>query len=179
MQLKFDSLEQPDLAQIKKWRNEQQSICRYWKQLTDDNQEDWYFTYSDKDAKEVIFAIREGITSDIVPKWGVLEYQLIGYCGLVYIDWLNRRAEYSILVDKARHDDYDEIFNKTTDFITEYGFNSLNLNKITTETFSHRTHQIELLEKYGFAWQGKLYEHQYKDGKYWDSHLHAIFRKGV
>jgi len=35
------------------------------------------------------------------------------------------------------------------------------------------------LEKYGFAWQGKLYEHQYKDGKYWDSVLHAIFRKGA
>jgi RimJ/RimL family protein N-acetyltransferase len=171
MQLKFDSLEQPDLAQIKKWRNEQQSICRYWKPLTDDNQEDWYFTYSDKDAKEVIFAIRYTLDdgSDV----------LIGYTGLVYIDWLNRRAEYSILVDLNNHSNYDEIFQKTTDFIVDYGFNSLNLNKITTETFSHRTHQIELLEKYGFERQGVLKDHIYKDGKYWDSHLHAIFRKGV
>ena len=171
MQLKFDSLEQPDLAQIKKWRNEQQSICRYWKQLTDDNQEDWYFTYSDKDSREVIFAIRTEWVSDML--------KLIGYCGLVYIDWLNRRAEYSILVDLNYHSNYDEIFQKTTDFIVDYGFNSLNLNKITTETFSHRTHQIELLEKYGFERQGVLKDHIYKDGKYWDSHLHAIFRKGV
>jgi RimJ/RimL family protein N-acetyltransferase len=171
MQLKFDSLEQPDLAQIKKWRNEQQSICRYWKQLTDDNQEDWYFTYSDKDSREVIFAIRYTLDdgSDV----------LIGYTGLVYIDWLNRRAEYSILVDLNYHSNYDEIFQKTTDFIVDYGFNSLNLQKITTETFSHRTHQIELLEKYGFERQGVLKDHIYKDGKYWDSILHAIFRKGV
>jgi RimJ/RimL family protein N-acetyltransferase len=139
--------------------------------LTDDNQEDWYFTYSDKDAKEVIFAIRYTLDdgSDV----------LIGYTGLVYIDWLNRRAEYSILVDLNNHSNYDEIFQKTTDFIVDYGFNSLNLNKITTETFSHRTHQIELLEKYGFERQGVLKDHIYKDGKYWDSHLHAIFRKGV
>ena len=171
MQLKFTSLEKDDLAQIKKWRNEQQSICRYWKPLTDDNQEDWYFTYSDKDAREVIFAIRYTLDdgSDV----------LIGYTGLVYIDWLNRRAEYSILVDLNYHSNYDEIFQKTTDFIVDYGFNSLNLNKITTETFSHRTHQIELLEKYGFERQGVLKDHIYKDGKYWDSHLHAIFRKGV
>ena len=171
MQLKFTSLEKDDLAQIKKWRNEQQSICRYWKPLTDDNQEDWYFTYSDKDSREVIFAIRTEWVSDML--------KLIGYCGLVYIDWLNRRAEYSILVDLNYHSNYDEIFKKTTDFIVDYGFNSLNLNKITTETFSHRTHQIELLEKYGFERQGVLKDHIYKDGKYWDSHLHAIFRKGV
>jgi RimJ/RimL family protein N-acetyltransferase len=139
--------------------------------LTDDNQEDWYFTYSDKDSREVIFAIRYTLDdgSDV----------LIGYCGLVYIDWLNRRAEYSILVDLNYHSNYDEIFQKTTDFIVDYGFNSLNLQKITTETFSHRTHQIELLEKYGFERQGVLKDHIYKDGKYWDSHLHAIFRKGV
>jgi RimJ/RimL family protein N-acetyltransferase len=178
MNLKFTSLEKDDLTQIKNWRNEQQNICRYWKPLTDDNQEDWYYTYSDKDAREVIFAIREIVTL----KHGTPSYSettkeyLIGYCGLVYIDWLNRRAEYSILVDKARHDNYDEIFKKTTDFIVGYGFSVLNLNKITTETFAFRKHQIELLDKYGFERQGILIEHTYKKGKYWDSHLHAIFK---
>jgi RimJ/RimL family protein N-acetyltransferase len=170
MQLKFTSLEQSDLTKIKLWRNEQMFIERQWKPLTDDNQEDWYFTYSDKDAREVIFAIRYTLDdgSDV----------LIGYTGLVYIDWLNRRAEYSILVDLNYHSNYDEIFKKTTDFIVDYGFNSLNLNKITTETFSHRIHQIELLDKYKFEREGLLTEHIYKDGKYWDSVLHAIFRKG-
>ena len=170
MQLKFTSLEQSDLTKIKLWRNEQMFIERQWKPLTDDNQEDWYFTYSDKDAKEVIFGIRYTLDDD--------SDVLIGYTGLVYIDWINRRAEYSILVAKDYHSNYDEIFQKTTDFITNYGFNSLNLHKITTETFSHRTHQIELFDKFGFEREGLLTDHAYKEGKYYDSILHAIFRKG-
>ena len=181
MNLKFTSLEKDDLTLIKQWRNEQQEILRQWKPLTDDNQEDWYYTYSDKDSREVVFAIRtwKFVPDDYVLENSRKETELIGYCGLVYIDWLNRRAEYSILVDLNYHSNYDEIFNKTTDFIVDYGFNSLNLNKITTETFSHRKHQIELLDKYRFEREGLLTEHIYKDGKYWDSILHAIFRKGA
>jgi RimJ/RimL family protein N-acetyltransferase len=167
MNLKFTSLEQPDLAKIKQWRNQQTFILRQWKPLSDYQQEEWWFRINEGD-KEVVFGIRNELDNgDVV---------LIGYCALVYIDWINRRAEYSIVIDKEYDIAYDEIFNKTTEFITNYGFNTMDLRKITTEAFSHRKHVIELLEKFGFEKEGILLDHIYKDGKYWDSHLHAIFR---
>jgi len=151
MQLKFTSLEQPDLAKIKQWRNQQTFILRQWKPLSDYQQEDWWFRINEGD-KEVV---------------------------LVYIDWINRRAEYSIIVDREYDIAFDEIFNKTTEFITNYGFNTMDLRKITTEAFSHRKHVIELLEKFGFRRQGVLEKHVIKDGVYYDSILHAIFREGT
>jgi RimJ/RimL family protein N-acetyltransferase len=159
------------LAKIKQWRNEQTFIERQWKPLTDFNQDKWWFRINEGD-KEVVFGIRNELENgDVV---------LIGYCALVYIDWLNRRAEYSILVDKEYNIAYDEIFNKTTEFMTDYGFNTMDLRKITTEVFSHRKHVIELLEKFDFKRQGVLEKHVLKEGVYYDSILHALFknRKG-
>jgi RimJ/RimL family protein N-acetyltransferase len=35
------------------------------------------------------------------------------------------------------------------------------------------------LEKFGFKCEGVLKDHVYKNGKYYDSFLHAIFREGA
>ena len=165
--LLFCPIAHQDLADIKDWRNEQMDICRQWKPLTDYNQEEWWKELSTSD-KQVIFAIKDS------------DGELIGYCGLVYIDYINRKAEFSIQISTERaikNYIYREDFMATAKMICEYGFKTLNLNKITTETFEFRKYQIKLLEQFGFQRDGMLRKNHYEQGKYYDSINHSILRK--
>ena len=162
----FCPIDYQDLADIRDWRNAQMDICRQWKPLTDYNQEEWWKELSTSD-KQVIFAIKDS------------DGKLIGYCGLVYIDYINRKAEFSILIETERATEkltYKEDFKATAKVICEYGFGTLNLNKITTETFEFRKYQIELLEQFGFKRDGVLRENKYIKGHYCDSIIHSILQ---
>lgn len=169
----FFSLEKRHLEKLKEWRNAQMNVLRQWKPLTDYNQERWFELISTSDT-QVIFSI---ITFD---KNG--DEQFIGYCGLVYIDYINRRAELSFLVDPERVSNkkvYAEDLVAALKILCKYGFNELNLHKIYTETFEieSRQYHIEILERFGFKKDGILREHQFINGKYCDSHIHSILRE--
>ena len=146
------------------------NVLRQWKPLTDHNQEKWF--------QEVSTAINQVVFSIVIFDKGNNE-EFIGYCGLVHIDHINKRAELSFLIEPERtskREVYQEDFTAALRVLCEYGFNQLNFNKIFTETFSFRKYQIEILEKFGFRKDGILREHQYVNGKYWDSIIHSMLR---
>ena len=166
----FFSLEKSHLEKLKEWRNAQMNVLRQWKPLTIYNQEKWFQEISE-DINQTIFSIV------IFDKNG--NEKFIGYCGLVNIDHINKRAELSFLIKPERtskREVYQEDFTAALRVLCEYGFNQLNFNKIFTETFSFRKYQIEILEKFGFRKDGILREHQYVNGKYWDSIIHSMLR---
>jgi len=166
----FFSLKREHLEKLKEWRNAQMDILRQWKPLTDHNQEKWF--------QEVSTAINQVVFSIVIFDKGNNE-EFIGYCGLVHIDHINKRAELSFLIEPERtskREVYQEDFTAALRVLCEYGFNQLNFNKIFTETFSFRKYQIEILEKFGFRKDGILREHQYVNGKYWDSIIHSMLR---
>ena len=161
-------LEKKDVLKIMEWRNAQMEVLRQWKPLTLYNQEEWWKKLS-TDPTQVIFAI--------IYKNEREERELIGYCGLLNIDFRNRRAELSFLVEPSRaanHSLYEKDFCAVLQMLCQYGFESLNLNKIFTETFSFRKFHISILEKFGFKLEGRLREHQFERGKFWDSLIHSI-----
>lgn len=167
---RFFPLEKPHLEKLREWRNAQMNVLRQWKPLTDHNQEKWFQEISEA-VNQVVFSI---VTFD---KDG--NERFIGYSGLVYIDHINKRAEISFLVDPERASKrgiYKEDFTAALRALCEYGFNQLNLNKIFAETFEFRKYHIEILEKFGFKRDGVLREHQYVNGKYWDSIIHSILK---
>jgi len=164
-------MEKQYLEKIKKWRNAQMEILRQWKPLTDYNQEKWFQEISESN-NQVIFSI-------IIFNKGNIK-KFIGYCGLVNIDHINKKAELSFLVDPERvtkRKIYKEDFVSALNAICNYGFNQLNLNKIFTETFCFRKYHIEILKEYGFKKEGILRENQYINGKYCDSIIHSILKK--
>lgn len=166
----FFSLEKSHLEKLKEWRNAQMNVLRQWKPLTIYNQEKWFQEISE-DINQAIFSIV------IFDKNG--NEKFIGYCGLVNIDHINKRAEISFLVDPKRasmRKIYEQDFTAALRALCEYGFNQLNLNKIFTETFSFRKYHIEILEKFGFKRDGFLREHQYVNGKYYGSIIHSILK---
>ena len=159
-----------DLSTIKDWRNSQMEVLRQWKPLTDANQERWYQIVSE-DQHLVIFSVME--YSDLN------HLQLIGYCGITNIDYINQRGEISFLVDPNRAcnpDLYRTDFSAVLYLLCQYGFDELNFHKIFTETFAFRKDHIRILTEFGFRNDGIMREHQYTKGRYWNSIIHSIIR---
>jgi len=160
-------IERTHLAIIQRYRNAQMAVLRQFKPLTEGNQERWFEKISE-DPTQAIFGLLVKKTKD---------YNFIGYCGLTNIDYRNRRAELSFLVDPKRannHRLYRADFFAVLEMICQYGFEELNLHKIFTETFSFRKFHIHVLESFGFHFEGILRQHTFTDGKYYDSLLHSI-----
>ena len=161
------ALERKDIAMIKDWRNRQMMILRQSKPLTDTDQEEWYRNLS-RDDSQIVFGLRfnEG-ESD----------HLVGYCALVRMDSISKRAELSFLVNPTRAESKDLYKNDMISalaLLCRYGFEEIQLHKIYTETFEFRKNHISILEDFGFVKEGVLRSHQYKSGKFLDSVLHSM-----
>lgn len=163
-------LEKRYLEKLKEWRNTQMAILRQWKPLTDMDQEKWFERISER-KDEVLFSI---LVSEEIG-----DERLIGYCGLVNIDYISRRGEVSFLVEPSRVSNrelYKDDFTAVLRMLCAYAFCQLNLNKIYTETYVFRKDHIHILEEFGFEKDGILREHQYKNGRYYDSVIHSVIR---
>jgi RimJ/RimL family protein N-acetyltransferase len=114
--------------------------------------------------EEIIWAIADSKTDSCV-----------GHVGLYQIDHRIRSAEFAILIgDRAL---WGQGLGKTvTTAILEFGFNSLNLNRISLEVLSTNERAIRLYEKVGFKKEGELLSAQYKEGRYLDVVLMACLR---
>lgn len=157
-----------DIFKIKNMRNEQMDVLRQSKILTNEDQENWYNnvilpSYKSK-TKTLNFTI-------------LYENKFIGYGGLVNIDYLNKKAEVSFLVEKERTlitKIYENDFSNFLKFITKYSFEKLNLHKLWTETYEFRNFHISILEKNKFKVEGLLKDSIILNNIYYNSILHGI-----
>ena len=78
------AVERTDLPRLLEWRNqpEYRIFFREYRELGIENQERWYISKVLEDEHTRMFSIVESETGE-----------LIGACGLCYIDWLNRCAD--------------------------------------------------------------------------------------
>ena len=134
-----------DISKIKKWRNDQISILRQNKILTDADQENYYQELMKKSffnpkPNEILFSF-------------LLDDTCIGYGGMVYVDWDKKTAEISFITETKRAN-LNEIYqNDFTAFITilfRISFSELLFNKLTTETYGIRTNTLRILDQLGF-----------------------------
>lgn len=156
-------LRRKDLTSIKSWRNEQKEILRQTKTLTDEDQENW-FAKVQIDKHQVIFSILK-------------DDELIGYCGITYVDHVNRRGEISFVAKTEITKDkkeYKKIFLAVLTMLKEYAFDKLKLHKLFTETFEFRDYHISILEEFGFQKDGKYKEHIWHEGRFIDSIIHSL-----
>ena len=154
---------------IRKLRNSQKSVLRNNKNISQDQQEKY---------KEMYFLnLKNNIPSEILFSIHINE-KFIGYGGLVHISKMDKRCELSFLTSKKRNDNYETLkkdFNFFIKFAINFAFNSLKLNKITTETYKFRKNHIKILKNCGFINEGILKKHVFRNGKYYDSFIYSIF----
>jgi len=161
-----------DIQVIRLWRNDQLTILRQKKLLSEQEQEDYFKnvtkkTFNAKNPNCILFSF-------------LLGDECIGYGGLVHIDWNSKTAEISFLNETKRSNKpkiYEQDFAIFLKLIFQVAFLDLNFNKLTTETYEFRNLTIKILENYGFRLEGRLKNHVLKEGKYFDSILHGLLKE--
>lgn len=100
-------------------------------------------------------------------------WQHIGSAGFHDIVWRNRAAELGILIgDKAYWDKgYGEDAVRS---LVDWGFNTLNLNRVALRVFDYNARAIRCYQKVGFREEGRLRQEHFHNGRYCDTVLMSI-----
>lgn len=143
-----------DKYEILNWRNSQIDILRQQTPLTKVQQDNYFENVISK-----LFEQKQ--PSQIL--WSFLfEGKLIGYGGLVHIDWEARHAEISFLLSNDRNSDIDTFkkdWNVYLHLITNLAFTELGFHKIHTYAYNIRDYYFDVMYEQGFEKEGHLKDH--------------------
>lgn len=157
-----------DRMAIMKWRNEQIYHLRQNKPLTEVDQNNYFTTvvaklFEQEKPNQLLFSFLENEVC-------------IGYGGLVHINWLDKNAEISFIMNtdlEAKR--FHEIWSAYLVLLEQLAFEELKLHKIYTYAFDLRPHLYEVLNGSGFIEEARLKEHCYFNAKFLDVVYHAKF----
>ncbi|SFP77606.1 GNAT family N-acetyltransferase [Hymenobacter arizonensis] len=158
-----------DREPIRAWRNAQLEVLRQPEPLTAE-QQDAYFQrvvlplFDQERPTQLLFSLLH-------------HNELVAYGGLVYISWLDARAEVSFLVDPvraAKQAVYREDFLAHLRLLGQAAFGHLGFNRLFTETYDIRPAHVAILEEAGFRPEGRLRQHvRLAPGTFADSLMHG------
>ena len=155
-----------DRTLIMHWRNEQIFHLRQKEKLTQANQ-DVYFKevvlnlFSQEQPSQILFSF-------------LYKGNLVGYGGLVHINWVDKNAEISFLINtELEEEHFQEFWEQYLDLITEVGFEQLKFRKIYTYAFDVRPKLYGALRTAKFAEEARLKDHAFIDNNYVDVLIHS------
>lgn len=155
-----------DRLNIMQWRNEQIYHLRQSKPLTLEDQDNYFNNVVEKlfdqqQPNQVLFSfLKEGIC--------------VGYGGLVHINWLDKNAEISFIMEtKFEKDYFDHFWSAYLSLIEQVAFEKLKLHKIFTYAFDIRPHLYPSLINSGYNKDASLREHCFFDGDFKNVIIHS------
>ena len=153
---------------IMQWRNDQMYHLRQRKQLTKEDQ-DAYFEnvvstiFSKDQPEQLLFSFLK-------------DDELIGYGGLVHINWKDKNAEISFLMNTVlEKEHFEEYWMIYLNLIEKVAFHQLSLHKIFTYAYDLRPKLYKVLESAEFIQEAKLFDHCIVDDRYVDVYIHSKF----
>jgi RimJ/RimL family protein N-acetyltransferase len=155
-----------DKLDIMKWRNEQIYHLRQDKPLTIENQEIYFNTvisklFDQKQPNQILFSMLEN---------GIC----IGYGGLVHINWIDKNAEISFIMntilEKKR---FHEIWTVYLNLIEKVALEELQLHKVFVYAFDLRPHLYKVIEENNYFKDAVLKEHCFFNNIYIDVIIHS------
>ena len=163
------AVEFKDLDKLKKWRNitSFRKNFREHRELSSFHQEAW-LKKTNLSPNDFMFVIED-----------LSNCQLIGACGLLYVDWIIRSADFSFYIGwKEKYIDENGFAEEATKLLIDYGFKNLNLNKIWMELYEFdKTKLNYFINKFNFKIDGELRDNCFEDGKYWNSKIISLTHK--
>ncbi len=165
---KLTPIRHQDRFDIMKWRNEQIYHLRQSSPLTEEVQ--------DKYFNEVI----SNLFNQELPNQLLFSFlkndKFIGYGGLVHINWIDKNAEISFIMDTSLEAEYfDKYWSIYLKIIEKVAFTELDFHKIYTYAFDIRPHLYEVLEFARFSDKVILREHCFYNNKFLDVIIHSKF----
>ena len=154
------AIEKSDLPALLSWRNQSEfrKFFREYRELNSSQQENWFSQKVMGDKSTVMFAIIDLKTGE-----------LMGACGLCYIDFINRNADFSIYIGKDNlyiDETYAVDAAKT---MMRYAFNELNLHRLWSEIYSIDEAKKKMFATLGFELEGIHKETHWTEGRWVDS----------
>lgn len=157
-----------DRLDILKWRNEQIYHLRQNKPLTVEDQENYFNTVVDKlfdeeQPNQILFSYLEN-------------GKCIGYGGLVHINWIDKNAEISFVMNTTLEvNDFKGNWINYLKLIEKVAFEELKFHKIFTYAFDLRPHLYQAIEIAGFSKEAVLKEHCLFNNVFLDVVIHSKF----
>ena len=155
-----------DRFDIMKWRNEQIYHLRQAKPLTAVDQ-DFYFQnvinklFNEDQPNQILFSFLENIIC-------------IGYGGLVHINWIDKNAEISFVMDTSlEKSSFQKHWVNYLKLIEQLAFEELKLHKIFVYAFDLRPNLYLALEYSGYIKEAILKEHCKFQGNFIDVIVHS------
>lgn len=155
-----------DRMDIMRWRNEQIYHLRQDKPLTAEDQEDYFNNvvarlFEQEKPNQILFSYLEN-------------GKCIGYGGLVHINWIDKNAEISFIMDTNLEKDFFEFhWTNYLHLIEKIAFDELNLHKIYIYAFDLRPHLYKAVERVGFFKEAILKEQCFYNNKFIDVIIHS------
>lgn len=156
-----------DRYDILKWRNDQIYHLRQSKPLTRKDQDNYFNTvikqlFATETPSQLLFSYLE-------------DNKCIGYGGLVHINWIDKNAEVSFIMDtQIERNEFHKHWGIYIDLLRQIAFNDLGLHKIYTYAFDLRPHLYEAIEAKGFVKEAVLKEHCFFNNEYKDVVIHRL-----
>jgi RimJ/RimL family protein N-acetyltransferase len=167
----LSSIRMKDCEPVRTWRNDQISALRQRDPLSKEQQLRYF--------KEVVGPQFVQEQPDQILLRFTIGDELIGYGGLVHLNWADKRAEVSFLLKTERSKDHELYQSECKVFMNllkACAFTVLGLNKISTEAYAHREFHVNALERAGFTREGVLREQVKIDGTWVDSIVGSCLR---
>lgn len=154
------AIEESDLSQLLLWRNQPnyRRFFREYRELSQNNQRNWFDSKVLNDKSTEMFSIVDVNTGE-----------LLGACGLCYIDWINRNADFSIYIGKDDLYIDEKYAIDAAQVMMKYGFEELNLHRLWSEIYSFDEAKKVMFDRLGFKLEGVHKETHWTEGRWCDS----------
>ena len=154
------AIEADDRAQLLHWRNDPQlrQYFREYRELNAVQQRQWFDTRVNNDPTTRMFAITD-----------LTDGRLLGACGLCYIDWINRTADFSIYIGADDRYIDAQFAPDAAIAMIGYGFEELSLNRLWSEIYDFDAAKTAFFEQLGFQLDGRHRQTHWARGRWHDS----------
>jgi len=156
-----------DRFKIMQWRNEQMFHLRQNKPLSKADQEHYFENvvaklFDQKQPLQILFSF-------------LADNECVGYGGLVHINWPDRNAEISFLMNTdLEQENFETYWSTYLSLIKKVAFEQLQLHKIYTYSYYVRPRLYPVLKSSGFRKDAILKEHAFIEGRPVDVHIDCI-----
>ena len=155
-----------DRFDIMKWRNEQMYHLRQAQLLKKQDQDNYFKTvvaslFDQEKPTQLLFSF---LKND----------QCIGYGGLVHINWIDKNAEISFIMDTSLEKDYfEELWGVFLELIEAAALKQLGLHKLFVYAFDLRPHLYKSLSNSSYFLDARLKEHCFFNNTFIDVIIHS------
>jgi len=171
--VRIRQIEEEDLPKLRDWRNSLyiRAYTREYYPLSMLNQNKWLSSLL-TDKTNIMFAIEKKEDKEI-----------IGCCGLTYINWKEGNGEVSIYIGEQKWQEKGYATD-ALQLLLKYGFCELRLHRVYAIIFEYNEASVKFFEKNRFTLEGRHREARFWEGKFHDELVyglldHEYFSKSV